>query len=228
MGLVKMQWEKIEPWDYIVVSVASEYARHYTMCDLEDIKQALYEWFLKHPRKLAEWEQLGKKDAKNLLYRSLRNHALDYCQYWKAKSLGYEVEDLFFYTPEMVETLLPAVLTDNLEVLPVQNLGSTGKSGIVSEGNNMQTMLAEIGKIYVGLSAEDKQVLIMRFQLGYEYPDIVEKLGLNTEDAARQRVRRAVKRIINRLGGYKPQVDDDSSPEEMSETPEEEITAELE
>lgn len=231
--MIKMQWERIEPWEYIVTSVASEYARYYSMCDLEDIRQTLYEWFLKHPRKLTEWENLGNKDAKNLIYRSLRNQALDYCQYWKAKSLGYETEDLFFYTPEMIETLLPAVLLDNLAVLPVVDLGSTGKSGIASEGNNMQTMLAEISKVYAGLSGEDKQVLIMRFQLGYEYPEIVDKLELNTEDAARQRVRRAIKRIINKLGGYKPQVDEDFPPGDYTlgetfEAPEEEVTAELE
>jgi DNA-directed RNA polymerase specialized sigma24 family protein len=89
-------------------------------------------------------------------------------------------------------------------------------------------MLAEIGYVYEKLSNEDKTVLIMRFQLGYEYPEIVKKLELNTEDAARQRVRRAVKRIINKLGGYKPQIEDDFPSEEELESPEEEVTAELE
>jgi DNA-directed RNA polymerase specialized sigma24 family protein len=199
------------------------------MCDLEDIKQNLYEWFLTHPNKLNEWESIGNRDAKNLIYRSLRNHALDYCQYWKARALGYEVEDLFFYTPEMVETLLPAVLLQSVEVLPQLNLGQTGKSTLISESGNGAVMLAEIAKVCVGLSEEDRQALHLRFALGYEYPEIVKVLELNTEDAARQRVRRAVKRIINKLGGYKPYKDEDSSSEETAiETPEEETITELE
>jgi DNA-directed RNA polymerase specialized sigma24 family protein len=69
------------------------------MVELEDVKQSLYEWFVEHPKKLTEWESIGDSDAKNLIYRSLRNQALDYCQRWKAKSLGYEVSDLFYYQP---------------------------------------------------------------------------------------------------------------------------------
>lgn len=224
MGL---DWERIEPWDYIVNNVSAEYHKHYPMCELDDIKQNLYEWFLTHPNKLDEWEAIGKRDAKNLIYRSLRNHALDYCQYWKARALGYEVEDLFFYTPEMVEMLLPAVLLESKEVLPQLNLGNTRSGSLVSEGNNVLVMLAEIAKVCVGLSDEDKQVLHLRFALGFEYPEIVNTLQLNTEDAARQRVRRAVKRIINRLGGYKPYVDDESPSEDTEESTEEETITEL-
>ena len=67
-----LEWQRIERWDYIVVAVASEYHRKYDMVELEDIKQSLYKWFLEHPNKLNEWEAIGEKDAKNLIYRCLR------------------------------------------------------------------------------------------------------------------------------------------------------------
>ena len=152
-------WERIEPWDYVVTSVASEYHRKYDMVELEDIRQSLYEWFLEHPKKLDEWEAIGHKDAKNLIYRSLRNQALDYCQTWKAKSIGYEVSDLFYYEPEMVEALLPAVLQGNLTVMPVLNLGNPGRPSAPSEGGNMMAMMVEIDSAYHKLSQEDKTVL---------------------------------------------------------------------
>lgn len=221
MGL---DWNRIEPWDYIVVNVSAEYHKHYPMCDLDDIKQNLYEWFLTHPKKLDEWEAIGKRDAKNLIYRSLRNHALDYCQYWKARALGYETEDLFFYTPEIVETLLPAVLLDSVEVLPKLDLGGVSRGSLASESGNGLVMKAEIAKVCVGLSAEDQQALNLRFAMGLDYPEIAEALQLNTEDAARQRVRRAIKRIVNKLGGYRPYEDEDSSSEDSAtESPEEEL-----
>lgn len=217
-----MQWERIEPWNYIVNNVAEEYHKKFEVCDIEDIRQELYSWFLKHPKKFHEWESLGERDTKNLLYRSLRNCALDYCQYWKAKSLGYEVEDLFFYTAEVVEMLLPSVLLGHTDALPLNILGKSRSMMLPSEGNNLQVMLAEISAICVGLSAGDKHVLSLRFEFGYEYSDIQKMLELNTEEAARQRVRRAVKRIINALGGYRPQVDDDSPSEADVRTSEEE------
>ena len=83
----KLDWDRIKKWDYIVVAVSAEYHKKYEMVELEDIKQSLYQWFVEHPNKLHEWESIGEKDAKNLIYRSLRNDALDYCQKWKAKGV---------------------------------------------------------------------------------------------------------------------------------------------
>ena len=35
-----MDWERIEPWDYVITSVASEYHKKYDMVELEDIQQS--------------------------------------------------------------------------------------------------------------------------------------------------------------------------------------------
>ena len=205
-----MDWERIKPWEYLIANVAREYSRKYDMVDIQDIKQSLYEWFLTHPNKLSVWEAIGPKDAKNLIYRSLRNQALDYCQLWKAKSGGYEVDDLFYYTPEMVETLLPsAILGIDSDVVPKLSLGKTSRPSVSAESGNLITMLAEISRGYKFVSEEDRAVLHLRFVLSYDYPDIAKLMELNTDDAARQRVRRAVKRLINKIGGYKPFRDED-------------------
>lgn len=223
-----MKWERIKPYDYIVTSVSSEYSRRYDMCELNDIKQCLYIWFLKHPNKLDNWEAIGEKDAKNLIYRSLRNEALDYCQRWKAKSLGYEVQDLFYYTPEMIENMLPTVLRKDSSELPVVTLGTIHGSSVPSENGNLNTMLAEISRGYEKLNEDDKKVLFMRFALAFEFGEIKKQMALGTDDASRMRVKRAVKHLIVKVGGYKPQVDDDdSSPEEGSINSEDEVTPEL-
>lgn len=208
-----MNWERIEPWDYIVVSVASEYHKKYDMVELEDIKQELYGWFLEHPKKLDEWEAIGKKDAKNLLYRSLRNQALDYCQKWKAKSIGYEVSDLFYYEPVMVEALLPAVLRKEFTVMPILNLGKTGKPPAPSEGGNMMAMMVEIDNAYSKLSTEDRVVLFLKYAESFDYAGIASEMELGSEDAARMRHNRAIKKLITRLGGFKPYLDKESSDE---------------
>ena len=203
-------WERIEPWDYIVTSVASEYHRKYDMVELEDIRQSLYEWFLEHPKKLDEWEAIGHKDAKNLIYRSLRNQALDYCQVWKAKSIGYEVSDLFYYEPEMIEALLPAVLQGNLAVMPVLNLGNPGRPSAPSEGGNMMAMMVEIDAAYQKLNQEDKVVLFYKYAESMDYAGIAKEMELGSEDAARMRHNRAIKKLITRIGGFKPFNDSDS------------------
>ena len=213
-----MNWERIEPWDYIVVSVAAEYHKKYSIVELEDIKQELYGWFLEHPKKLDEWEAIGKKDAKNLLYRSLRNQALDYCQKWKAKSLGYEVSDLFYYEPAMVEALLPSVLREEFTVMPVLNLGKTGRPPAPSEGGNMMAMMVEINAAYFKLSTEDKTVLFYKYAESLDYAAIASEMSLGSEDAARMRHNRAIKKLIVRTGGFRPYLDKDTADED-SEMP---------
>lgn len=205
-----MKWERIEPWDYVVVAVAAEYHKKYHMVELEDIKQSLYQWFVEHPRKLTEWEAIGSKDAKNLIYRSLRNQALDYCQKWKAKSLGYEMSDLFYYEPEMIENLLPAVLLGHEAEMPKLNLGMPGKPPAPSEGGNLMAMLVEVDAAYHKLNTEDRAVLFLKYAESMDYGAIAQQLNIGSEDAARMRHNRAIKKLINRIGGSKPFLDKES------------------
>lgn len=206
-----MNWERIERWEYIVSHVADEYHKKYTMVEREDIKQSLYEWFVSHPRKLTEWEKLGNRSAQNLLYRSLRNQALDYCQLWKSKSLGYELSDLFYYEADVIEALLPAILRGDLAEAPKINLGMPGRPSAPSEGGNLMAMMAEIKSAYLTLSTEDKSILFLKYANSLDYSSIAKELQLSSDDAARMRHNRAIKRIINRLGGYRPFLDKDET-----------------
>lgn len=212
-----MNWESIEEWDYIVASVASEYHKKYPMCELEDIRQALYVWFAEHPNKLEHWKSLGEKDAKNLIYRSLRNQALDYCNRWKAKSVGYDVSDLYYYEPELVEILLPTVLMGNFHVAPKLNLGKIGRPSAPAEGGNIQVMLLEIDSAYWKLSKEDRRVIFLRHAESSDFKEIANYLSLGTEDAARMRHKRAIKRLVVKLGGRRPYLDEDFTNQEDGE-----------
>lgn len=209
-----MNWESIQEWDYIAINVASEYHKKFPMCELDDIKQALYVWFAEHPNKLTEWKSLGERDAKNLIYRSLRNHALDYCQRWKAKSVGYDVGDIYYYEPELVEALLPTVLMGNFQIAPKLNLGKIGRPSAPAEGGNIQAMLLEIDSAYWKLSKEDRRVIFLRHAESCDFKEIANYLSLGTEDAGRMRHKRAIKRLVNKLGGFKPYIDNDIEPKE--------------
>jgi len=204
-----LEWKRIEKWDYIVTAVASEYHRKYDMVELEDIKQSLYKWFLEHPNKLNEWEAIGEKDAKNLIYRCLRNDALDYCLEWKAKSVGYETSDVFFYEADIIEALLPSVLRGEFGVLHKLNLVGPSKPPAPAEGGNMMVMMIEIDKAYRKLSTEDRTVLFYRYAESMDYGDVATEMNLGSEDAARMRHNRAVKKLITRIGGFRPWSDKD-------------------
>ena len=212
-----MNWERIEKWEYIAAHVADEYHKKYNMVEREDIKQSLYEWFVSHPRKLTEWEKLGNRSTQNLLYRSLRNQALDYCQLWKSKSIGYELSDLFYYEADVIEALLPAVLRGDLAEAPKLNLGMPGRPSAPSEGGNLMAMMAEIKVAYDTLSKEDKSILFFKYANSLDYSSIATELQLSSDDAARMRHNRAIKKIINRLGGYRPFLDKDETDDDRKD-----------
>ena len=221
-----MNWERIQPWESIIAHVADEYSRKYTMVDKDDIKQSLYEWFLEHPVKLTEWEALGKRSAQNLLYRSLRNQALDYCQIWKAKSAGYEMSDVFYYDAAIIEAILPAVLLGNTTEAPKLDLGMPGRPSAPSEGGNMMAMMAEIKLGYSKLSDEDKNILYQKHANSLSYAGIAEALALPSDDAARMRHNRAIKKLITRLGGFRPFLDKDEAEQVGDNEPHEEEDSE--
>lgn len=221
-----MNWERIQPWESIIAHVADEYSRKYTMVDKDDIRQSLYEWFLEHPIKLTEWESLGKRSAQNLLYRSLRNQALDYCQVWKAKSAGYEMSDVFYYDAAIIEAILPAVLLGSVTEAPKLNLGMPGKPSAPSEGGNMMAMMAEIKFAYAKLNGEDKNILYHKYANSLSYAGIAEELALPSDDAARMRHNRAIKKLITRLGGFRPFLDRDETSQDGENNSEENNTQE--
>jgi DNA-directed RNA polymerase specialized sigma24 family protein len=213
-----MDWEKIKKWDYVVIAVSSEYHKKYSMIELNDIKQSLYQWFVEHPNKLNEWESIGEKDAKNMIYRSLRNQALDYCLEWKAKSIGYETSDIFFYESDIVEALLPSVLRGEITISHKLNLSGYSKPIAPAEGGNMIVMMIEIDKAYNKLSKEDRAVLFSKYALSMDYATIAETLDMTSEDAVRMRHNRAIKKLITKIGGFRPWSDKDST-NKISEEP---------
>ena len=203
-----IQWDRIQKWDYIVDSVASEYQLKFKI-DIQDIKQNLYQWFVEHPNKLDTWEAIGEKDAKNLIYRSLRNQALDYCQAWKAKTGGYETSDLFFYQADMIEALLPSVLRGEINLAHKLNLGGTARPSAPSEGGNLMAMMIEIDAGFWKLGKEDRKLLFLRYAESMDFQAIADEMNLPSEDTARMRNKRAIKKLINKVGGFKPYRDDD-------------------
>jgi DNA-directed RNA polymerase specialized sigma24 family protein len=203
-----IEWERIERWQYIVDSVSTEYHTKFNI-DTADIRQSLYQWFVEHPNKLDTWEAIGEKDAKNLIYRSLRNQALDYCQHWKAKSGGYETSDLFFYESDMVEALLPSVLRGEINMTQKLDLAGGGRPSAPSEGGNLMAMMIEIDAGFWKLHKDDRKLLFLRYAESMGFDDIANEMKLGSEDTARMRHKRAIRKLINKIGGFKPYRDDD-------------------
>lgn len=204
----------IEEYNELVQTLASEYARRYNMVERDDIGQELWVWFVGHPRKYKEWSELEQKDRDKLIAKSLRNAALKFCEKEKARKIGYDMSDLYYYDVSVIEAFLPSIIGESYEIpTKIKDLGGTIKSSEISDGNNWLSLRSDIAAGYYKLSEAKQNILRLRFSV--EQPDWLSlaKEMDSTPDGARMKVQRAISSLIKHLGGWRPQADEDSKVE---------------
>ena len=106
----------VQEYDLLVSTLGMEYSRKYSIIEPADIKQTLWMWFVTHPNKYTEWSKLPPKDKEKLIAKSLRNAALKYCEQEKSRKFGYDMVDLYYYDPSVIEAFLPSILADSYEI----------------------------------------------------------------------------------------------------------------
>jgi len=208
----------IEEYNDLVQTLAAEYARRYTMVERDDIGQELWVWFVGHPRKYKEWSALEQKDKDKLIAKSLRNAALKFCEKEKAKKVGYDMSELYYYDVSVVEAFLPTIIAESYEMpSKIKDLGNSVKANEVSDGMNWLILRSDIATAYYRLSEAKQNILRLRFSM--EQPDwaTLAKEMDSTADGARMKVQRALNSLVKHLGGWRPYNDEDNK-EEANET----------
>jgi hypothetical protein len=74
----------------------------------------------------------------------------------------------------------------------------------------MMAMMVEVDAAYEKLSIEDRTVLFYKYAESLDYGAIAAEMKLGSEDAARMRHNRAIRKLVIRLGGFKPFSDRDT------------------
>lgn len=212
----------IAEYSDMVNALAAEYSRKYSMLERDDIAQELWLWFVGHPRKFKEWSELEQKDRDKLIAKSLRNAAITYCEYEKAKKIGYDRSDLYYYDPSVVEAFLPSIISESYTIpVKIQDLNSKFGSDDVTDGNNWLALRSDIASSYYKLSEAKQNVLRLRFSVEQpDWADIAKDMN-STPDGARMKVQRAINSLIKNLGGWKPQStsEDDKVADEQNQLP---------
>ena len=201
----------VDEYKLLVSTLASEYYRKYPVTEAEDIRQVLWVWFLTHPVKYTEWSKLPPKDKERLIARSLRNAALKYCEQEKARKIGYDISDLYYYDPSVIEAFLPSIIGNTYEIpSKIKDLNfKFGKSGEVTDGNNWLVLRSDIEKAFNRLAEAKQNILRIRFSVeNYEWTELGKELNTSA-DGARMKVNRALSSLIKILGGWRTHGDSD-------------------
>jgi len=209
----------------VVQNLSSEYARRYGMLERDDIAQELWVWFVGHPRKYKEWSELEQKDRDKLIAKSLRNAALKYCEKEKARKIGYDTSDLYYYDVSVVEAFLPSIIAGTYAIpTSIQDLNAKFGSSNLADGNNWLALRSDIAAAFEKLSDAKQNILRLRFSIDSPDWSLLAKDMDSTPDGARMKVQRAINSLTKNLGGWRPYQEDDvvEAKEEVDEQPTEE------
>jgi hypothetical protein len=211
--------EFITEYDYLVASLSVEYHRKYPMVETPDIQQVLWLWFVTHPVKLTEWSALEQKDREKLIAKSLRNAAIKYCEREKARTVGYELLDLYYYDATVIEAFLPSIIAESYEIpSKIKDLNyKFSKSEGSSDGNNWLVLRSDIANAFFKLTEAKQNVLRIRFSTDSAEWSLIAKDLKTTPDGARMKVQRAINSLIRNLGGWRPYTDEDVSQAEQDD-----------
>jgi hypothetical protein len=205
----------ISEYNDLVQQLASEYARRYSMLELDDIGQELWVWFVGHPRKYKEWSELEQKDRDKLIAKSLRNAALKYCEKEKARKSGYDPSDLYYYDASVVEAFLPSIIAGTYSIpVSIQDLNAKFGTGNLAEGNNWLSLRSDISAAFDKLSDAKQNILRLRFSIDSPDWSLLAKDMDSTPDGARMKVQRAMNSLVKNLGGWRPYNEPDTIPSE--------------
>jgi RNA polymerase sigma factor (sigma-70 family) len=208
---MKLDQQLMDEYNYLVTRIANDYNRKYKMVSRDDIKQELWLWFIEHPHKVKQWTEMeDQKETTKLFARSLRNAAHDYCQKEKAHSAGFNIEDNFYYQRDMVEVLLPSVLTGDKTMGTSADLNNniTGTRA-PAEGGNWMVYLIDIETAFNKIPEQYQNVLHLRYAENLLGNDLSSVLNCSP-DAARKRVDKALRKLIQELGGFRPYKEHDT------------------
>jgi RNA polymerase sigma factor (sigma-70 family) len=225
MMSIKITEKIYDDYKTLVRTVAGQYAKRYHMVDRDDIEQELWMWFITHPKKTHEWIKFDPKEGDKLFARSLRNAAHDFCQKEKSKILGYSPDDNYYYDKTIVEQVLPYLLksevSDEIDLIATldliqSDLSITNSSGSnPAEHGNWIAYFSDISRAFNELPEDKQNLLRLRYMEDFGPGELATQLHI-TSDAARMKVSRALKTLINKLGGRRPFYENDSI-EQMQE-----------
>lgn len=216
-----LEEELVEHVAEIAATVARQVHPKYAVYfDAADVRQELVIWALKRPRKIREWLDPAQesKDLKigiKFCAKAMRREAEKYCRTQKAKICGYDLRGEYFYTAGMIEELIASLHSG---VWGAQNTQArvSGGAGDPATGGNYLVHIIDTKRAMEMLDPSDQLLLEMRYQEGQTLGQIAAALGLS-DSTVHRRVKAALRRMVEFLGGENPWQRPSSKPVSLDE-----------
>jgi len=201
-------WDEVNE---INVSLAwSLSKRYHRFVELEDIRQAMNEYAWKRRDKVAEYlireDPIEIKQGQKAFSTFMRRAGERYARKEKARTLGYELGDEYFYRLDLIENLIKVAGTNESylanQVFDPDIHGVKAKKP-ANEGNNLAAMIADVDRAMKKLDPRMQGILTSRFVNDMPLADIAEAWDISPQ-RVEQLVAKGIKDIADKLGGMTP------------------------
>jgi RNA polymerase sigma factor (sigma-70 family) len=191
-----------------VLNLARKTARRvhrscYGLIDYEDLVATGYQWLASHKSKVIKWEEDpgGRKAIEKSMYRAMQKAvALE-----RVARTGCATNDIFYYSPVIVEEVLPLVWSVDDRVAdsaPDTGTERRGKS-MPSERGDRRAVMADVLRAVERLPEDLRKLLESKYNANLSSIEIGRMLGVS-DDTVDRRIKAAVMSIVDILGGESP------------------------
>lgn len=158
---------------------------------------------MEHWHKIEEWETQESLDYK--LRKTFSNEGQKLIARERAVRSRASTSDSFYYTADLLHQLLRDIWSYSgwLDT-PDMTSDFVQKTSKPSEGNNRLALFSDVAVAVASLNKADQLLLRQRYEDGgIEFEELAEMYSVS-EDAIRKRVKRAIIKLQDRLGGEAP------------------------
>jgi RNA polymerase sigma factor (sigma-70 family) len=201
-------WEQVnEITSVLAYNLSKKYHR---FAEQSDIKQAMNEYAWKRKDKVNEYLMREEENERRMGYKAfstfMRRAGERYARKEKARALGYELGDEYFYRIEMIENLIKVLGSEDAhltnQVLDPDVHGVKAKKQ-ASEGNNLLAMLADVDRAMKKLDPRTQGILNSRFAHDQPLTEIATAWDISPQ-RVEQISARGIRDLSELLGGAAP------------------------
>ena len=174
------------------------------LLEFDDIRSEMYLWMAAHPDKMSRWREEGKS-GKGKLGTALYRAGMRWATKERARITRTHVSDHAFYSEAVLHELLPDVYDYYNWILNTVEDDTDGRmQSRPGEGNTRLAMLVDVKFGLESLPEEDQELLHARFADGGMDVQVLAATYQAHESTIRRRVRNALRRLSDKLGGEPP------------------------
>jgi RNA polymerase sigma factor (sigma-70 family) len=184
--------------------------RYNRFVELEDVKQAMNEYAWKRKDKVSEYlmreDEVERKQGYKAFTTFIRRAGERYARKEKARALGYELGDEYFYRLAMIETLIKVLGSDDThltnQVMDPDVHGVKAKKQ-PNEGNNLLAMLADVDRAMKKLDLRTYNILNCKYSCDASLAEIAKEWDISPQ-RVEQIINKGLRDITEYLGGVTP------------------------